>query len=225
MNENTKIILNADSVAVTEDLLGKHHENWDPQTDGKVALGILNAINKIKENHLKSINDTHFGITWLEFVKIVKAYGFKCGYCQKFIGTGWSDKDVEEEEIIFFHEEKGLILHAESFNGKSVNSATVYGEIKIGDKLEENQYEALNGCSHGGNGNGTMSFDVDVREGFRFHLDALCEAFEFSKSWSTLPFLWFLNYMDSKDENYDFEKITKQKINASTSEVKKIIFG
>ena len=225
MNENTKIILNFDPVAATEDLLGKRHEDWNIKTDGYAALEIAMATNKIKADHLKSIGDTHFGITWIEFIEVAKAYGFKSGYCQKFTGTGWSDKGVEEEEIIFFHEEKGLILHAESFSGKSVNSAKVYGEVKIGDKLEENQWEALNGCSHGGNGNGTMSFKVDVREGFRFHLDALSEAFEFSKSWSTVPFLWFLNYMDTKDENYSYKKINEQKIDACTPEVRKIIFG
>lgn len=147
--------------------------------------------NQVKAEHLKSLGDTHFGISWIDFIEIAKAYGFKSGYCKKFIGTGWSDKGIEEEEIIFFHEDKGLILHAESYNGKSVNSAHVYGEVKIGDKLEENQWEALYGCSHGGNGNGTMSFDVDVREGFRFHLDALSEAFEFSKSWSKVPYYFF----------------------------------
>ena len=43
--------------------------------------------------------------TWQEFLEISRAYGFKCGFCHKFIGTGWSDKKgFEEEEIIFFHE-------------------------------------------------------------------------------------------------------------------------
>lgn len=225
MNENTKTILNFDPVATAETLLGKRHEDWDPATDGYVALGLAMASNKVKAEHLKITGDTYFGITWIDFVEIAKAYGFKSGYCQNFTGTGWSDKDVEEEEIIFFHEEKGLILHAESYNGKSVNSAKVYGEVKMGDKIEKNQWEALKGCSHGGNGNGTMYFNVDVREGFRFHLDALSEAFEFSKRWSEVPFLWFLNYMDTKDENYSYKKINEQKIDACTHEVRKIIFG
>lgn len=225
MNETTKNILNFDPIATAETLIGKRHENWDTETDAMAALGLAIATNQAKANHLQSIGDTHFGITWIDFVEIAKAYGFKCGYCEKFTGTGWSDKGVEEEEIIFFHEEKGLILHAESYDGKSVNSAKVYGEVKIGDKLEKNQWEALNGCSHSGHKNGTMSFDVDVREGFRFHLDALSEAFEFSKSWSTVPFLWFLNYMDTKDKNYSYKKINEQKIDACALEVRKIIFG
>lgn len=225
MNKTTKDILNFDPVATAEALIGKRHEEWDVETDGMSALMLAIVTNQAKEEHLKSIGDTHSGITWIDFIEIAKAYGFKSGYCQKFTGTGWSRKDVEEEEIIFFHEEKGLILHAESYDGKSVNSARVYGEVKIGDKLEKNQWEALNGCSHGGNGNGTMSFDVDVREGFRFHLDALSEAFEFSKNWTKVPFLFLLNYMDTRDENYNYKKINKQKIDACTPEVRKIIFG
>lgn len=227
MNETTKDFLNFDPIATAEALIGKRHEDWDVETDGMAALGIAMLADESKRKHLESIGDTHFGITWNDFIEIAKAYGFKCGFCQKFTGTSWSDeKGIEEEEIIFFHEEKGLILHAESFNGKSVNSAKVYGEVKLnGDKIEEDQWNALNGCSHGGNGNGTMYFNVDVREGFRFHLDAVSEAFEFSKSWSKVPFLWFLNYMDTKKKNYNYEKINKTKIASCTPEVRKIIFG
>ena len=226
MNEKTKNILSFDPIATAETLIGKRHDDWNIETEGMAALGLAMLSNQAKKEHLKSIGDTHFGITWQDFIEIAKAYGFKCGFCQKFTGTGWSDEGIEEEEIIFFHEEKGLILHAESFDGKSVNSARVYGEVKLNDgKLERCQWDALNGCSHGGNGNGTMYFDVDVREGFRFHLDAVSEAFELSTSWSKVPFLWFLNYMDTKDENYSYEKINEQKIAACTPEVRKIIFG
>lgn len=220
MNKKTKDILNFDPVAAAEGLFGKRHEDWDTET-GMAALGLAILTNQAESDHLKSIGDTYFGTTWLEFIEIVKAYGFTIGYCQKFTGTN----SAEEEEILFFHEEKGLILHAESYNGEFVNSAEVYGEVKIGDKLEENQWEALNGCSHGSNGNGTMAFTVDVRKGFRFHLDSLSEAFEFSKSWTKVPFMWFLNYMDTKIQNYDYKKITSKKIDACTPEVKKIIFG
>lgn len=107
-----------------------------------------------------------------------------------------------------------------------MNSAKVYGEVKHNeDKLEENQWDALNACSYGDNGNGTMYFNVDVREGFRFYLDAMSEAFEFSKSWSKVQFLWFLNYMDTDKKNYNYEEINKKKIASCTPEVRKIIFS
>ncbi len=227
MNETTKNILNFDHVETAEALIGKRYKDLDIETDGMAALGLAMLTNQIQREHLESIGDTYFGITWQDFIEIVKAYGFKCGFHQNFTGTGLSDNGVEEEEIIFFHEEKGLILHAESFDGKFVSSAKMYGEVKLNDgKLERSQLDALNGCIYGDNGNGTMYFIVDVREGFRFHLDAVLDAFEFSKSWSkVVPFLSFHNYMDTKDKNYDYEKINKQKIAVCTPEVRKIIFG
>lgn len=146
MNEKTKNILNFDPIATAETLLGKRHEDWDTKTDGMAALVLAVTTNQRKVEYLKSIGDTYFGITWIDFIEIAKAYGFKSGYFQKFTGTGRSNKGVEEEEIIFFHKEKGLILHAESYDGESVNNANVYGEVKIGDKFEKNQWEALNGA-------------------------------------------------------------------------------
>lgn len=223
MNAKTKKLLEFDPIAAIEDTVGKRHENWN--TAEETAAIILNMMySEGKATHLKGIGDTHCGITWPKFIDIAKNYGFECGYSQKFAGTGYSGH-VEEEEIIFYHKKKGLILHAESFDGKSVNSAKVYGEVKIADKLTTEQLAAVNGCSFGSNKNGTMQFDVDVREGFICHLEALSEAFEFSQKWSTVPFLWFLNYMDTKDPDYDYKKITHEKINAASNEVSKIIYG
>lgn len=182
---------------------------------------MANDNGKIKTIEGKSIKDTDLLISWVDFIEIAKAYGFKSGYCHKFIGEFPKDTPIEEEEIIFFNEEKGLILYAESFNNH-MNSAIIYGEVKSKHK---NSFDALNGCSFGSNKNGTIHFFVDVREGLRRHLDRLSDAFEFSKSWSETPFLWFLNYMDTKDENYNFKEITKKKIESSSPEVKHIIFG
>ena len=166
-----------------------------------------------------------FGITtWKEFIDIAITYGFNCGFCQKFVGS-LSDKSFEEEEIIFFHQEKGLILHAESFEGSRVNRAEVYGEVLMD---EENSYllESLIGCNqYIENANGTISFSVDVRYGIYSQIDTISENFVFSKSWSKVPFLSFHNYMDIKDENYSYEKINKQKIASCTPEVRTIIFG
>lgn len=226
MNETTKNILSFDPIAAAESVIGKRHEDWDLEIDSTTALGIALLTNAFKKDHLKSISDTHFNISWQDFIDIAKSYGFECSLRQKFTAKTFSNENVEEEEIIFFHKEKGLILYAESYDGSSVNSAKIYGEVKVsGKKLEENQWDALSGCSYCGNENGTISFNIDVREGLIFHLDAVSEAFEFSKSWSNVQFLWFLNYMDTKKEDYSRKEINNQKIDACTPDVRKIIFG
>ncbi len=224
MENKTAKILGLDPIAAAEKIIGKPSTEWDKEADAATALAISFAANEAKANHLKSIGDSHFGISWEKFIEIAKNYNFECGYSQKFAGTGYSGH-VEEEEIIFYHKEKGLILHAESFDAKSVNSAKVYGELKTGDHLNDEQWNALNGCSFGGNRNGTHSFYIDVREGFIYHLETLSKAFKFSTTWSNVPFLCFLNYMDTKKPNYDYKKITAEKIAASSPEVAKIIYG
>lgn len=226
MNEKINNILDMDPVATAETLLGKRHEEWDTETEKIGALEIIMATNKAKVELLKEMGDTYFGVTWDDFIKIVKDYGFKVGYSEKFTGIHqWDDKRVEEEEVIFYNEDKGLILYAESYNGTSVNRADVYAEVKRGEYITDEQREALNDCSHGVNEIGTMYVQVDGREGLRFHVDALSKAFELSKTWGTVPFLWFLNYMDIRDKNYDYTKINKRKLDACKAEVRKIIFG
>lgn len=181
--------------------------------------------NHVKTEQLMRLGDTFFDITWQDLIKIVKEYGFKCGFCHKFTGTGFSDKKVIEEEVIFFHEEKGLILHATSIDGNKVCCATVYGEVKSNEMLTAKQLDALKGCLYiRCNKNNTMSFLVDVQEAFKEHLNAISEAFGFSKSWTKVPFMYFLNYMEVL-KNYDYKKISMEKVAYSKPEVRKIIFG
>lgn len=178
---------------------------------------------KTQEKHIKSIADTKPGTTWQEFIEIAEAYGFKCGLRQNF--TGNARQGGVEEEIIFFHEEKGLILYACSYDQTCVNDAMVYGEVKIKEeKLSTKQLYAL--YRPYVNKNNTCSFSVQVVFGLFSHLNAISETCEFSKTWSTEnTAMRFLNYMDVKVENYDREKINQQKIDACTLEVRKIIFG
>ena len=178
---------------------------------------------------MRSITEEHLDTSWKQFIKLTKAYGFKCGFCQKFTDTGiwpWSNKGPEEEEIIFFHEEKGFILYANSYR-TYVKEAKLYGEIKA-DVLKKCQLDALSGCDYARNGDGTMTLEADVSEGFCFKFNALVETFEFSKSWSKVPFLWFLNYVETEQEDYSRDsrqKINEKKIAYCTPEVSRIIFG
>ncbi len=192
------------------------------------ALKKINSDHPVKKARLKRLGDTYVGITWHDFIESAKAYGFKCGFRQKFTGSGLSEeKSFEEEEIIFFHEEKGLILYAESCEETSVGDVVVYGEVKA-DHRNEKQIKALEGSSNCGNRNGTWSFKFKLKDGLHLYLNAVSEAFEFSKTWRSPHYLLFLNYMDWKKHNSfdsDVDEITNQKIAACTPEVRKIIFG
>ena len=225
MNEKTKAILQFDPFEHVESLLDKRHEDWNIQQEGISALDVLIKHNQEKREYLRSIGDTYSRILWVEFIEIVKSYDFKIGYCQKFTSPCCCLEGVKDEEVIFFHEEKGLILYAESYDGKYLNDATLYGEVKFGNKLEKNQCEALADCFYVIQGKNPIPFNVSVIEGFRYRLDILSEAFEFYKSWTKVPYLRFVNSMDTSIPNYNYKEITRQKIDASAPEVRKIIFG
>lgn len=52
----------------------------------------------------------------------------------------------------------------------------------------------------------------DCREAIKFNISELNKNGSFVKKWIEKPFLWLLHYMDTKDENYDHEKITLDRL-------------
>ena len=228
MYEKIKEILDFDPLETAEKSNNERYEEIDVKAD-LVDLGLIMMASQAKREYFEKTNDTFHGIKWKKFIEIAKREGFRCGICQKFTRKEWwYEEAVEEEEIIFFHEEKGVILHAESLDGDGVNFAEIFGEVKINGGLTEKQRDALKYCPHGfDNGNGTMYFNVDVREGFCFCLDTISEAFDFSKNWTTIP--RNLNLINSqegkKNKCKNYKEISRKKIKACSPEVRKIMFG
>ena len=181
---------------------------------------------------ISAVGDTNGCMSWEEFMAIAEAYGFKVGY-QKSIKDGRYENDtVTKDEVILFHEEKGIIIYAESYvdsimsGGKGVNRAVVYGEVIADGELTEMQRAAFVG-SHGSlkNHKGFVRFNFHATHyGLRSSLDALSANFEFSKHWRKDHFVWFLNYFEG-DKGDDYDRIDKEKIAQCSPEVGKIIFG
>lgn len=182
----------------------------------RIDLELVKLIEQAKKDYS---HDTHHGITWNEFKRIVKSYGFELGFRKKFIGTTWVGGDSKEEENIFFHKEKGLILYAESFSTKFVYKANVYGELKINEnELSQMQRYALASTSHGTDGD-RVYFKADVREGLYAKLDSISASFEFAKQWKKLnPFFNLSNSFENQTR-----KVTREKLKESSSEVCSIV--
>ncbi len=199
------------------------NENYfNPINLNDVAMSIRNSAieNEIKASNPKETGDTYFEISWKDFIEIITKYGFKCAYKKNFMGT-----NNVEEEAIFFHAGKGLILYASTVNGNLLYNAHVYGVLRLENvrKLTNEQCNALDYCVHNSNGLGYIYFDVDAREGLLYRLKALSGAFSFSRRWNKKPFLFFINYMDKKDQNFNYQEITDRKIDSCTEEVRLII--
>ena len=78
---------------------------------------------------------------------------------------------------------------------------------KVTEYMESNQLVSV------------WSGDHSCGEAIKFKISELQKNGTFIKKWIKPPFLWLLHYMDSKNEGYDHEKITMDKINKLPKEV------
>jgi len=159
-------------------------------------------------------------ILWQDFIEETKKYGFDIVFINEFGG-----ESVTEQEIIGFHKSKGLLLYAESYGGKEVNTAEIYGEVisSIG-RLKEEQMKLIKDILFERIDSGNFHIYINAKEEFAPQIDALSRIFGFSKDWSSVPRLWLVNYMEIRN-NEDHSKIVRGKIEGCVEEVQKIIFG
>ena len=216
--DKIKEALEFDAIYECEKVFGNKHHSEFTEEENKFSLGVFMLNNKRKEELLKEANDTHFGMTWDEFESIVTSNGFKIGYEERF-----PYEDHEEKGVIFYRED-GLIIWATSFwNMKSVNGGTMYGEIKLNNV---NDRCNIPQCSNGfyDYENGKLNFSTDIREGLIWFIKEMKKYGEFiPKFEEENKFLWFVNFHEDKQNGYDFEKISKEKMNKFSKEAKNIV--
>jgi hypothetical protein len=233
-------ILSVDPIAEVEKVLNKHHSEFNHDEGLMMLVNALHT-NEIKSNYLKSLGDTHFSISWDDFISLIESYGFKKGLRYNF---DHRNGESIEEAVLYYHPEKGLVIWATSyFNG--LNGGTMYGQVKSREKVEyetvidkwgerqvmkmtdklEEAYKSLNKCSHGSfcDIETGLDFHYDVREALINKIEQIGENLEFVTKWNKKPFLWFLDYTEEKDPNYDYVAITKEKISKCPVELQEIV--
>lgn len=229
-NDVINKILNLDIVNDFEQQIGKKHEDWT-ETEQLQFLKQAIISNQVKRDYLQNTSDTHFGISWNDFLLLCESQGFEIDYRQDFLFEAWwQQKKTIEEEIVLIHKEKGFVLYAESDSSKTrVNKAKLYGEIRKKEDVDKaSAYQALSGYSHSETQYGTKNISLDVTAGMVARLHQLDGKFEFVNPWNKIPFVWFLNSMDEKKlskrlSDKGYEKINQQKITLMSPETQKII--
>lgn len=227
MNSRTEELLRKDSLLESEKILGKNHYSEFNKGEQGFALFKFILDNKIKEQHLKSVGDTYFNMSWNDFIALIEDYGFIEGLRYDFEAPKHGfigETDKVEEAIIYYHPYKGLILWATSYDNKDhINDGKVYGMAQYSD----NAWDIFNGCSHGDNGEkiNIRHFDKDIREGLIHTLNKIEERATLLPKWegSYKPFLWFVDYAESKKDNYDYKAITREKIRRCPKNMQDII--
>lgn len=222
MDKKTEEILMHDPISKTEKMLGNKH--WSEFNEIERTISLINVFesNTNKKDYLKSIGDTYWGMKWDEFKNLIKKHGFipALEYDVKH------DKYIDEF-IIYYHLNKGLIICADSyFNKEDVNGGTLYGEIQANS--EEDREVIWKWISTGSCidiEKGIYKTSHDVREGLFSKLNTLESVGEFLPKWTNKDsFLWFVDYTESKKENFDYKEITNNKIKMCPKEFQDIIW-
>lgn len=181
--------LKTDPIHAAEKVTGKSYKD-DEATS---MLGLLMSIehNESKRAILGEHDDTHFGITWLNFLRIIEEEGF--------IIESLTDFDYEGcklHHLVAVHPD-GIIIVADSFRGSAdsfrwsadedevVNSAEMYYRLKLSPDVED-AWKVVSSGSFDRNedGDSILSGHHDIREGFRHNLGRLRQAGTFLSRWS-----------------------------------------
>lgn len=199
LNDKLKDALNYDSLVEAEKITGKSYK-WD---DGTSALGFIlmhdNA--KKKAKLLEENKDTdNFNQTTSEWINVIMSMGFEQVYSADI-------PETDDKHYIFWCD--GVLLNFDTYNKKSINSANAY--------FNSNTY--VSGCSGRTSKNGNFIGNVDAREGLRFHLDQM----DILPIWEERPFIWLLNYMDTKVDGYDYKAINEERISKLPEHVRNAI--
>lgn len=214
MDGKLKRMLEFDPLDAVEKATGKKMGKSldDPITAAGLAVNLLH--NKMKKNYLKERDDSYMSMPLVDFVTILINEDFKLIYEEEFIDTDYDSGPKKERFNIYWHDKDGLLISFDSYaEQKRVNSVKLYYNYKpLDGKIFYTTGLPQNGYFHDRTINGIWIGSYDAREALRFHINSLREIGDFVVPWVEEPFLWFLNYMDTKDENYNYREINKMKL-------------
>lgn len=236
---NQKELLNFDTFLEAERITGRSYIEFNVE-EQMFALALHAKHSEAKREMLKINNDTHFSMKWVEFKHLMRVNGYKLGLSYKF------DNEGNKNEAALFYNNEGIVIWSTSYFD-SLNEAKLYaqigfeGEIKYvtkTNKFWEKTYqelvmtpellsarESLGGFSHDAfmNIGKGIHISLDCREGMFYRLNEVKKHFTFYKEWTSSPFLWLLDFSETKNDNYDLKKINREKILKCTPEALKIM--
>jgi hypothetical protein len=188
--------------------------------DNAIALGIvaLQQLAQEKEDVFSVLGDTYFSVSYAEceFV-ILPAAGFKKIYHE-------THGDSNDSYDIWWHE-AGLLLTSESYTSSKrfLNTLQVYYNWVPTSLDTAYNYTSSGGYDAMADGTMVWAGHYDGREGLLTHLKQLREHGYFLANWFKQPFLWLLNYSETRKKDYDYEAINKLKFVVLPAHVQRAI--
>lgn len=172
---------------------------------------------KILEKPSSAVIAEHHVHTWKGFLSEAKRSGLKLGFFENYSGKGLQKEGKHiMEEAVFFSIEKGIIIYAYTFSGKSANYAKLYGELLRKDAImTEKQKNALTMFNHWQVKKDVIPFAMDVKQGMESQIQSLSKLFEFCSPWIAQQEIQFVNIIEkdgtdmSKRESITWDKLSR----------------
>lgn len=227
MTDIIRTLLEFDPLELAEKITGNNYKE-DEET-AFIGLGVHLAHADNKNAMLTAMDDTAFGNNSLErFLRIAFDIGFKVALELPFKGG----EGENEKFYVLIHRVKGILLIFDTYGGDRANGGKYYycyrpdkgKDSEISHLLSSRSWESeidpkwrinikYNGEVSRLPEDAFIMGSNDCREAMRYTISGLSMVGKFLSPWP-MPqrFLWLLHYMDTKDENYDYETINRQRI-------------
>lgn len=230
-------LLHNDPLANAEKLTGKSYKDDDSTSN----IGFMMSIhdNMVKDKALKSIGDTVFSMDWLAYCEMIETFGFG-------LMINDSSPDGGESLRVYYHEQDGILLCADSFQGNR-NAASAYYNWRPNLKPKEewkdpDVAELVN--FHSVTSSGSFYYpgkedmiqsdppleeivwtgNHDAREALSFNMRRLRELGTFVPIWKKQPYLWLVGHWEKEDKD-NRNEIVENRIKKLPEWVQKNIRG
>lgn len=210
-------LLSIDPLAEAERMTGKSYK--DDNETMRLGMGLHMIHAETTERALKAAQDSHFSMGLADTLALYADMGFVEVLRDEFVGTTYSDEPCPAETFHILWRD-GILVTVESYNTTGRNSTKAYYNVAIRD-----QSDMWSRTSSGRlTDDDVWVGDHDGRQGIRTNLARLAEVGDFLPVWREQPFLWLLNYAETKGE-YDYAAINADRIGRLPAHVQYAIGG
>ncbi len=172
----------------------------------------------------RTVGKVYSKVKWSNFLETAKEGGFECGFKGTFERQSRKCETVmvQEEEVILYNKDTGIVLYAESVDGEFLAQATISCEIEgtfsTLNSLQKHFFERATTIERGDTG---IGFSMHVRRDIKETLEEIQKLFRLVPVWDTQLVPNCLNYAERKNLKRGRNLL---KLKKCTQGVKAIIF-
>lgn len=205
-------LLRYDPLTHAETLTGEDYKTDERTSALGLALHLQHS--RLKKLELEARDDTHYGTPFWNTLRIYTALGFEPVHAHLFPS---SRQYHASDRFVVLWRPDGVLATLESY-GDSTNSTKIYYNWRPNEDVEGWSF-----MSSGHWLDGVLVGDHDARQGLRHTLSRLEGNGTFLDTWVERPFLWFLDYSQTRVEDYDYQLINEECIQRLPEHVREAI--